>query len=70
MTPYLYHLTGYRPDGMRIDRKYKTDAAMKKMARTMRIVRCACLFQISYAAIDRELAALSGERTTHESWSA
>lgn len=53
---YKYHLTGWRRDGRRVNRRYKTLAPMERMSAQMNMVFCAILTPITYEQIERGLA--------------
>jgi hypothetical protein len=56
MSDDLIHLSGYTPEGKRINRRYKTYEAAKRMAAKMSVVNMALLKAISREAIDRALS--------------
>ncbi len=54
-TPYLYHVSGFKSDGTRVDQKVKTEAERKALCQDMSIISCALLIPISLDAIQKAI---------------
>ena len=52
MSPYLYHLVGYTSEGRRVNRRYKTYGAMRRMAAKMTWSSCSMLQAVSLSAFE------------------